>query len=99
MYLVLEGQVSLRMDGNPVGNVSEGDVCGEMALVDRSASSTLAEAVGDVRVLPLSRSRFESLLIQHPEFARTVLRTMTLRLRQVNLKAGGAGRAAKVNGS
>lgn len=89
MYLVLEGEVTLKVDGQPVGSVLEGDVFGEMALLERGPALAMAEAAGDVRLLPLSRPRFESLIIQHPEFARTVLRTMTRRLRQVNLNAGG----------
>jgi len=99
MYLVLEGEVVLKQDGKPAGTVAEGDVFGEMALVDRAPANLLAEAVGDVRVLPLGRARFESLLVQHPEFARTVLRTMTLRLRQVNLAAGGAAGSPRVSDS
>jgi CRP-like cAMP-binding protein len=99
MFLVLEGEVAMKQDGQSIGTAAEGDVFGEMALVDKSPSSIMAESVGDVRVLPLPRSRFESLLIQHPEFARTVLGTMCTRLRQANLAAGGAVAVPRVSDS
>jgi CRP/FNR family cyclic AMP-dependent transcriptional regulator len=99
MFLLLEGEVALKQDGQPVGTVAEGDVFGEMALVDRNPANMMAESVGDVRVLPLTRSRFEALLIQHPEFARTVLSTMCRRLREANLTAGGSAHVARVSDS
>jgi CRP-like cAMP-binding protein len=89
MYLVLEGEVNLSVGGQALATVGEGDVLGEMALVDRAPRSALAECVGDVRLLPLDRDRFEQLIQARPEFARTVLRTMARRLRQMNLLAGG----------
>lgn len=91
MYVVLEGEVTLRVGGAVVATVGEGGVMGEMALLERAPRSALAEAVGDVRLLPVDPNRFQVLLIQHPEFARTVLKAMTERLRSMNIAAGGTG--------
>lgn len=91
LYLVLEGEVELRVGGNPVARVGEGDVMGEMALLESQPRSAMAIASGDVRVLPVRRGRFESLVAKNPEFGRTVLRTMARRLRQMNIAAGGTG--------
>jgi CRP-like cAMP-binding protein len=44
-----------------------------------------------VRVLRVDRRLFESMVIQDSEFARLVLRTMSQRLRKLNIAAGGSG--------
>jgi CRP-like cAMP-binding protein len=88
MYMVFEGEVVLKVDGQPLATVGEGGVFGEMALVERRPRPTLAEAVGDVRVFPVDRERFETLVISHPELARTVLHTMAVRLREVGAAVG-----------
>jgi CRP-like cAMP-binding protein len=90
-YLVLEGEVALKVGGAVVATVGEGSLMGEMALLERQSRSALAEAVGDVRLLPLDTRRFQRLVRGHPEFARTVLTTLAHRLRQMNVAAGGTG--------
>jgi CRP-like cAMP-binding protein len=89
MYLVLEGEVALKSGGETVEVVKEGDVLGEMSLIERSPQLYMAEASGDVRVHPVDRRLFETMVIQDPEFARAVLRTMGRRLRRLNMQAGG----------
>jgi CRP/FNR family cyclic AMP-dependent transcriptional regulator len=84
MYLVLEGEIALKSGGETVEVVKEGDVLGEMSLIERSSQLHLAEAVGDVRVHPVDRRLFETMVIQDPEFARNVLRTMGRRLRRTS---------------
>ncbi len=91
MYLVLEGEIELRVGGNLVARVGEGDVMGEMALLESQPRSAMAMAVGDVRILPVDRGRFDGLVAKNPEFGRTVLRTLARRLRQMNIAAGGTG--------
>ena len=91
MYIVLEGEVSLKLDGQVLFNVPEGGVFGEMAILERAPRSTLAESVGDVRLLPVDKRGFEHLIRKRPEFAHTVLRTLAQRLRQSNIAAGGSG--------
>ncbi|NUN52220.1 MAG: cyclic nucleotide-binding domain-containing protein, partial [Planctomycetaceae bacterium] len=88
MYLVLEGAVELRVGGNLVASAAEGDVMGEMALIEDQPRSAMAVAAGDVRLLPVDRERFEQLVRRNPGFALTVLRTMARRLRQMNIAAG-----------
>jgi CRP/FNR family cyclic AMP-dependent transcriptional regulator len=91
MFVVLEGEVALRVNGELVETVGPGGVLGEMALVEGASRTTLAESVSDARVLRVDRRLFETMVIQDPEFARLVLRTMSARLRKMNIAAGGTG--------
>lgn len=91
LYLVLEGEATLRVGGNLVDTVKEGGFLGEMAILERAPRFELAESVGDLRLLPLDRKGFEQLIRRNPELARTILRTLAQRLRQTNIAAGGSG--------
>ena len=91
MFVLLEGEVTLRLNGEIVETVGPGGVLGEMALVEGAPRMTLAETVGDARVLRVDRRLFESMVIQDAEFARLVLQTMSRRLRKLNIAAGGTG--------
>jgi len=91
MFVVLEGEVILRVNGEIVETVGPGGILGEMALVEGAPRMSLAETAGDVRVLRVDRRLFESLVIQDADFARLVLRTMSARLRKMNIAAGGTG--------
>lgn len=99
MYLVLEGEVELRIGGSPVATVGSGAVMGEMAILESQPRSAMAVAVGDVRLLPVNRSRFVELVKGNPEFARTVLRTLAHRLRRMNMAAGGLSGPGVATGS
>lgn len=91
MFVVLEGEVHLRVNGELVETVGPGGVLGEMALVEGAPRMSLAETAGDCRVLRVDRRLFESMVIQDADFARLVLRTMSRRLRNLNIAAGGSG--------
>jgi CRP/FNR family cyclic AMP-dependent transcriptional regulator len=91
MFVVLEGEVNVRINGELVETVGPGGILGEMALVEGSARTSLAETVGDARVLRVDRRLFETMVIQDPDFARLVLQTMSRRLRKMNIAAGGTG--------
>lgn len=91
MFVLLEGEVTLRVNGEIVETVVPGGVLGEMALVEGAPRMSLAETVGDARVLRVDRRLFETMVIQDPDFARLVLRTMSRRLRKMNIAAGGTG--------
>ena len=91
LYLVVEGEVTLKVGGSLVDTVKEGGFLGEMAILERAPRFELAESVSDVRLLPLDRKGFEAIIRKNPELARTILRTLAQRLRQTNIAAGGSG--------
>jgi CRP-like cAMP-binding protein len=91
MFVVLEGEVNLRVNGELQEIVGPGGIIGEMALVEGASRTCLAETVGDARVLRVDRRLFETMVIQDPDFARMILRTMSRRLRKMNIEAGGTG--------
>jgi CRP-like cAMP-binding protein len=87
MFAVVEGTIELSVNGRVVDTVSEGQIVGEMALIDESPRSATATAAGDATVAPVDRKRFVYLVQEHPTFALLVMEIMAERLRKANASA------------
>jgi CRP/FNR family cyclic AMP-dependent transcriptional regulator len=84
MFAVVEGVIELSVNGRIVDQVGEGQIVGEMALIDESPRSATATAAGPATVAPVDRKRFVYLVQEHPTFALTVMEIMAERLRKAN---------------
>ncbi len=86
MYVVLEGEVDLLINGQLVETLGEGGVLGEMALLDASPRTASAVARTACKVVPVTQKRF-NLLVQHtPDFALQIMRVMAGRLRTMDAR-------------
>jgi CRP-like cAMP-binding protein len=84
MYIVLDGVVSISINGKIVERVAAGGVFGEMALVDQSlrTASAVAETAGTS--LAINRSTLIALVQATPAVGLTMLRSVAARLRHMN---------------
>jgi CRP/FNR family transcriptional regulator, cyclic AMP receptor protein len=86
MYVVLEGEVDLLINGKLVETLGEGGVLGEMALLDSEPRTASAVARTDCKLVPVTQKRFH-LLVQHtPDFALQIMRVMAGRLRSMDAR-------------
>jgi CRP/FNR family cyclic AMP-dependent transcriptional regulator len=84
MYVVMQGDVQLSLHGQEIATVSQGDIIGEMALLNSEERSATATAVTDCLLAPIDVHSFK-LLIQHtPDFALHVMNELAKRLRLAN---------------
>ncbi len=88
LLVLLNGRVkikSLTADGRETifAFIDEGEVFGELALLDSAPRNEYAEAVEDSRVLALPRDDVLWLMGRRPEVALTVTKLLGLRLRRV----------------
>ena len=83
MYLVLEGELRITVQGHQIDLLKAGDIVGEMALIDEGARSATGTAVSPTKLLPINRQRFAELVSQHPDFALHVMTIMSNRLRRL----------------
>ena len=81
MYVVLEGRVTVSVQGNVVERVGPGGVIGEMALIDQSPRAASAVAETSCTLLPISRNDFLVLIKNKPSFAVALLKNLADRLR------------------
>jgi len=87
MYVLLEGEMDIRLGGYVVETAKEGALIGEMALIDDSPRAANAVAKSTCRLAPINRRRFDFLVQQHPHFARHVMKELADRLRHMNVAA------------
>jgi CRP-like cAMP-binding protein len=87
MYVLLEGEMDIRLGDFVVESAKEGALIGEMALIDDSPRAANALAKTDCRLAPIDKRRFHFLIQQHPHFATHVMKELADRLRRMNAAA------------
>ncbi len=89
MYVVQCGQVGIVLEGpdgseTAVGVVKEGDLFGEMAILEKRPRSATARAIGETRVLTVDRRTFLRRVKEDPTLALNILRSLSQRIRNMN---------------
>lgn len=87
-YQVVAGKIELfkQSSDGPIrlAILGEGEIFGEMGVIDHSVRAATARAMGAVTLRVYSREAFFQLLRQQPESAFSVIKMVTGRLRQAN---------------
>jgi HEAT repeat protein len=81
LYLIAVGKVQVYDGEHTLSLLSEGDVFGEMALLDPEPRSASVKALEDTRLLRLDREPFFDLMEDRIEVARGIIQILTRRLR------------------
>lgn len=84
LYVILSGEVDLRLHGDPLTTEREGDVIGEMAMIGSAQHNTTATAVTDVKLARLDRQRLDELLGESIDFSMHMVTVLANRLRMVD---------------
>jgi CRP-like cAMP-binding protein len=87
MFVLLEGEMDVRLGDFVVETARSGALIGEMALIDDSPRAANAVAKTACRLAPIDQRRFDFLVQQHPHFARHVMKELAARLRHMNAAA------------
>lgn len=83
MFVLLEGELAITVQGKQIDYLLPGMILGEMAMVDDRPRSATATAVGQVAVVRIDRARFLRLIHETPEFAIHVMNIMSARTRRL----------------
>jgi len=81
-YLVVSGELELRVDDRPLLRRHAGECVGEFALIDNAPRSADAVALTHVSLLRWERRDFEQALTRCTDLARSLFRTLTRKLRE-----------------
>jgi CRP-like cAMP-binding protein len=81
-YIVAEGVVEIRDGDTVIDLVNEGEVFGEMALIDKGPRSAAAVAGTGCRVVRIDEKRFLFLVQQTPFFALQMMQLLVERVRK-----------------
>lgn len=85
MGVVLRGSLSVVHAGHDViGHLADGDVFGEMSLIDDEPRSATLVADEQTEVALLSRGEFRSQIRQNPDIALKLMKILSRRLREAH---------------
>ena len=79
-YLIVDGQVSVRKDGQEVARLGPGDVIGEMAIVNHKLRSASVVSLTPLEVIHYTSEALEQLLEEVPAFGDAIRGTTADRL-------------------
>jgi len=87
MYVLLEGEMDIRLGDYVVETAGPGGLIGVIALLDDNPRDTNAQAKTACRLATVDQRRFHFLLQQHPQFATHVMKELAHRLRHMTVAA------------
>lgn len=82
MYVVLDGELAILVNGTQVEKTTRGGIIGEMALIDQAARSGTVVAQQDATLVKIDTARFQRLIQQNPFFATHVMKVLVDRIRR-----------------
>lgn len=81
MYIVIEGEVELTLNGEPLGMESKGGMIGEMAMIYPTGTrSATATTLTKVKLARVNRNQFRALVGENTEFSFHVMAVLANRL-------------------
>ncbi|MEE9193300.1 MAG: cyclic nucleotide-binding domain-containing protein [Thermodesulfobacteriota bacterium] len=90
MFVIKKGEVDILYNDRVLETLKEGDIFGEMSLIDDKPRSATAVAKVDCQIVPGDKERFSFLIQQSSfgsDFAIHVMKIMADRIRKINYLA------------
>ncbi|MBP7139851.1 MAG: cyclic nucleotide-binding domain-containing protein [Caldisericia bacterium] len=88
MYIILKGEVEIFriLDGkkSQLAVLKQGDIFGELAIIDKFPRSATAVALTDSVVLAVNSSAFESVILESKDFTKKIIKLLSTRIRRTN---------------
>jgi CRP-like cAMP-binding protein len=83
-YVILDGEVAIRIDGEERARLAKGDFFGEMSVLLGEPPVADVVALRQLHVLHLGGPELEGFLREHPPVMFRMLKTIALRLRNAS---------------
>ena len=81
LYVIASGRVSVVRGARSLAELGEGEVVGELALLDPAPRGATVRALSDVVLLRIDAGAFFEIMQEKQEIARAVMRVLARRLR------------------
>jgi hypothetical protein len=82
-FLLLDGEIALEREGEPIGRIAAGELFGESALLGEPIREATARALTAARVVPLGPALYRHLLAQDATLGWSLRSTRGRRLRRI----------------
>lgn len=83
-YVIKSGKVAVRLGNRTLQTLGDGEIFGEMALIDEEPRSADVVAESDCVVVPVGEKQFLFMTSEAPYFALSLMRVLVQRLRTAN---------------
>jgi CRP-like cAMP-binding protein len=83
-YVIVDGEVAIKVDGNEIARLGKGDFFGEMSILLGEPPVADVVTTRQLRVMHLGGSELEPFLRDYPAVMYRMLKTVALRLRNAN---------------
>ena len=83
-FVIKKGSAAVRSGNRTLQVLGEGEIFGEMALVDNEPRSASIVAETDCTVVPIGEKQFLFMTSEAPYFALSVMKVLVRRLRSAN---------------
>lgn len=90
MFIIIQGEVEIRKrtsakTARTLITFHEGDIFGEMSLVEKKPRSATAIAMTPCRTLVMNEALLDNMIENNPDFAKKMIRILSERIRKANL--------------
>ncbi|QRN92963.1 cyclic nucleotide-binding domain-containing protein [Archangium violaceum] len=92
LYVVLSGEVAVSKGGKPLAQLREGELFGEMSLLQKTPATATVTAARNTSLLRLPREDFDTLILTHPQILALVSDLSDARQRSTEALLGGGAR-------
>lgn len=86
LYDIVQDEVTLERDNRTLTTLTQGDIFGEVTLINNTRHSVSAIAKVDCEIAQISKKRFLFMVDQTPNFAIRVMQVLAERLAQETAK-------------
>jgi CRP-like cAMP-binding protein len=93
LYVVLSGEVEVRKAGQVLAHLKEGELFGEMSLLNKAPATATVSATRRTSLLRLPREDFDTLILTHPQVLALISDLTDTRTRQTEVLLGLAPKA------
>ena len=90
MFVIIEGEVDIRVKSVVVETAGPGAIVGELALIDDEPRSAAAVTKTACRLVTVDRRRFLYMVQETPNFALAVMKVLADRLRRTDARIHAA---------
>jgi CRP-like cAMP-binding protein len=84
MFAIKRGRVAIMVAGNTVDILSEAEIFGEMALLERATRAATVVTLEETELVEIDEAQFYILVRQNPPFALQLLKLLSERLRSAD---------------
>jgi CRP-like cAMP-binding protein len=88
-FIILAGRVDVKRNGRTIVSLGDGDVVGELSLLDHGPRTASIVCSTDCTLYVIDQRHFREVIEKHPSIALKLLGTLATRIRDLDRKSYG----------